>query len=221
MKSLLIASVALIALTEGAIAADAVVSPGIAPAPAAVAYDWSGPYLGIQGGGTYVRSRIFDQYGGDYQKFGGPVLGIFGGYNWRASNLVYGLDGSIGYRFGENTIHIEGGPGEMETKLGWEGSLRGRIGADMGAFLPYVAAGVTATQLRTYWPLGHVARGATLVGWTAAIGADVKVTNQVFLRAEYAYSNYSSKKLEYCGPICSMSYRPQTHDFLMGVGYKF
>lgn len=59
------------------------------------------------------------------------------------------------------------------------------------------------------------------MGWTAAIGADVKVTNQIFLRGEYAYSNYGPKKLEYCGALCSMSYKPQNHDFLIGVGYKF
>ncbi|MGN6771469.1 MAG: outer membrane protein [Rhizobiaceae bacterium] len=196
-------------------------TPASSSAPVVAVHDWAGSYIGVLGGGTYDRYRIYDQYGGTYRSFSGPALGIFGGYNWQSSNLVYGFDGSIGYRFGKSTIHMNGGPGSMETRLGWEGSLRGRIGLDMGAFLPYIAAGATATQLRTFWPAGYVHRGATLVGWTAAIGADVKVTNQIFLRGEYAYSNYGPKKLEYCGALCSMSYKPQNHDFLIGVGYKF
>ncbi|MBN9068065.1 MAG: hypothetical protein J0H60_16860 [Rhizobiales bacterium] len=102
------ATVALVASTTGAMSAGTFATPASSSAPVVAVHDWAGSYIGVLGGGTYDRYRIYDQYGGTYRSFSGPALGIFGGYNWQSSNLVYGFDGSIGYRFGKSTIQMNG-----------------------------------------------------------------------------------------------------------------
>jgi outer membrane immunogenic protein len=217
-SSVLLSTTLALALTSNAFAADVVTTTE--PTPAPVTYDWSGPYIGVSGGGALAHHTMVTGPSAT-ENFGLPTLAVFGGYNWQSSNIVYGIDGSVGYRFGKHTQTGVSGPGTMETKLGLDGALRGRIGMDMGAFLPYVAAGITATQLRTFWPFGPAERDTTLVGGTVGVGADVKLSEKMFLRAEYDFSAYGTKTLNYCGGGCVMDHKLQTHDFIVGVGYKF
>lgn len=213
IKAILI-SAALGAMSSSVFAADAVV---VEQQPVS---NWAGAYAGVLGAGTLVHHKM-DTGTEVTRNFWSPSLAAFGGYNWQSSQFVYGVDGELGYRFKNNTDTGISGPGTMETKLGLYGALRGRVGIDMGNVLPYVAAGITATQLQTFWPGGPAERDATLFGGTVGVGADVKLTEKVFLRGEYAFSYYGSKNFQYCGGICTMDHSVQTHDLKLGVGFKF
>jgi outer membrane immunogenic protein len=221
MKLLLLVSTVLAAFATNAMAGNAVATPTSPSAPTVVD-DWSGSYVGVMGGGTLVQHKMYVVgFATANESFGIPTLGIFGGYNWQSSNLVYGVDGYIRYRFGKHTENGIPLAVTMQTQLGLDGSLRGRIGMNMGAFLPYVAAGVTTTQLRTFWPVGSAERNTTVFGGTVGVGADVKITKNLFVRAEYDFSAYGKKTFSYCVGGCVMEHKLQTHDFLIGVGYKF
>ncbi|WP_395449897.1 outer membrane protein [Aminobacter sp. UC22_36] len=220
MKTILLASTLLFAAAGSALAADVAVNEPAPEAMVAPAFNWAGGYAGVLGAGTLVHHKM-DTGTEVTRNFWSPSLAVFGGYNWQSSNFVYGIDGELGYRFKNNTDTGVPGPGTMETKLGLYGALRGRVGVDMGDILPYLAVGVTATQLQTLFPGSGAERDASLFGGVVGVGADVKLTEKLFLRGEYAFSYYGSKTLEYCGGGCEMEHKVQTHDFKLGVAYKF
>ena len=99
MKKVLLSTVALIAFAAPAAAADLAARPytKAPPAPIAVVYDWSGFYIGANGGwgqshncvdfitvaGT-VASGCRDRSGG---VAGGQI-----GYRWQANQFVFGLE---------------------------------------------------------------------------------------------------------------------------------
>ena len=101
MKKVLLSTVALIAFAAPAAAADLAARPYIKapPAPIAVVYDWSGFYIGANGGwgsshkcwdfttpaGTFVAAE------GCHDATGGTVGGQIG-YRWQASSWVFGLE---------------------------------------------------------------------------------------------------------------------------------
>ena len=92
MKRALAASFVLAALVtaQGAAAADLSLAPlyKAPPAPVALPYDWSGFYLGINGGGGWGRSNWSANNTG-FGVNGGQVGGTFG-YNRQFGNVVFG-----------------------------------------------------------------------------------------------------------------------------------
>ena len=102
MKKFLLGTVALIAFAAPAAAADLAARPYKAPpAPIAVIYDWSGFYIGANGGWGQSRNCW------DFVNDGVFVLGTFAegcnsrsgglaggqiGYRWQASQWVFGVE---------------------------------------------------------------------------------------------------------------------------------
>src|SRR3984893_9026896 len=101
MKKLLLVTSSLIALGAAApaVAADLAARPYTkAPPMVAAVYDWSGFYIGINGGGgsahscwdLLVPAAVIGQ--GCHNSTGGTVGGQIG-YRWQASSWVFGLEG--------------------------------------------------------------------------------------------------------------------------------
>jgi outer membrane immunogenic protein len=97
-KNLLLAAVSLIALSAAApaLAADLAARPYTkAPAMVATIYDWSGFYIGINGGGGSAHST-WDLVGGgregSHDATGGTVGGQIG-YRWQSGQWVFGVEG--------------------------------------------------------------------------------------------------------------------------------
>jgi outer membrane immunogenic protein len=217
MKRTLLSVALTLGLCMPAFAAD-VVAPVVTPE-----WNWQGSYAGVFGAGTLEHYDIHEPNigAGVTHDVGSAAVGGFAGYNFQSGSLVYGVEGELGYRFKKPRFDDVPGPGTLDSSLGLFGSLKGRLGFDMGRFLPYAAAGVTATQLKTYYPGGNAERDATLFGGIVGAGVDVAVTRKVFLRAEYDFSFFGKKRLEYCGGGCVLEHTPQAHDFRIGVGVKF
>jgi len=92
--------------------------PAPAPAPTPVAVpDWSGFYLGINGG-----VLIEDGYGA-------PLVGGTAGYNLQTGPFVLGAEGDL------DAVWPNGGG------IGGLGTIRGRIGLPFQWFMPYFTAG--------------------------------------------------------------------------------
>lgn len=187
------------------------------------AADWSGIYVGVFGNVDIV-DHDFVEGGGlgsansDYTSGGG---GVFAGFNRQHGMWVYGLEGQIGVDSHTETVTGVPGPGTMTSKVGVNGSVQARLGADMGRAMPFVSAGVAIAELDTFWPFGPAARSATLVGATVGAGVDVMVTENIFGRASYNFTYFGSEALEYCGGGCVMNHQVNTHSFKLGVGAKF
>jgi len=194
-----------------AYAADAVVeeSPA-APMAEPPVNTWSGPYAGVALG--YGFSGTTTPVTGDIDDNKGFVGGVFGGYNFQNDLFVYGVEGDVGYG------NIKGDNGVTETKSGFEGSLRARMGvAVTDDILLYGTAGGAAQELKVSDPVGDDSKG--VLGWTAGGGVDVKLTEQVFGRVEYRYTDFGSSDFNTGSGPQSISSRENRVTF--GIGMKF
>src|SRR6201999_3148961 len=91
MKKLLLITTALIALGSAAQAADLAARPYTKAPPmvAATIYDWSGFYIGVNGGGAWSHNDY--GFGGSNDASGGTAGGQIG-YRWQTGPVVFGLE---------------------------------------------------------------------------------------------------------------------------------
>jgi outer membrane immunogenic protein len=205
--SALLASVAPVA----AYAADVVESPPAAPEAVeeAVPAGWDGPYIGVMGGGEWLRSHLDFGATDVHHTESGGLIGKFVGYNYQFSNdFVLGLEGDVSYNWNKST--------KAGTDFGtdWQGSIRARAGYAFDNALLYGAAGWTVT--RGYVDPPGASKGhKALNGYTLGLGVDYKFTDNWFARAEYRFNDFGSKTIK------GVDFDPQQHQLLIGVGYKF
>ena len=203
----------LTALSFPAFAADIVEAP---PEPVATetvtAFDWSGAYIGIQGGGTWVNGE-FSVPGGpsDDENFNGGFIGKFVGYNFMIDNFVIGVEGDINYNWNENSYRAAGVRGDVGTD--WSGSLRARLGYSFDRVLLYATGGWAATNAYVDSNAGDWNR--TFHGWTIGKGIDYAVTDSIFVRAEYRYTNYNDRTFR------GVDVDLDQHTATLGVAFKF
>src|SRR5690242_20843085 len=99
MKKLVLAGIAMLVLgVASASAADIQrrqALPAKAPVYMAPPYNWTGFYVGINGGGGWGRSDFSDPFAtGSFNTSGGLVGGTVG-YNWQMGQVVFGLEGDV------------------------------------------------------------------------------------------------------------------------------
>ncbi|WP_337266521.1 outer membrane protein [Oryzifoliimicrobium ureilyticus] len=202
----LLASAVIFAGVSAANAADAIDQVPEAPVandPVKPAGSWEGFYLG--GAATY-------NIGGD-QKYNMHAMGgqLYSGYNWQSGQIVYGVEGDIGYSGNDGAAN--GGT----LKNGINGSLRGRVGYDLNPFLLYGTAGVAVANNKFSNAAGSDERGA--FGYTVGAGAEAMVTNNITARIEYRYTDYQNKDYDVGGATFSRGY--DEHSVKVGLGVKF
>jgi outer membrane immunogenic protein len=83
--------------------------------------------------------------------------------------------------------------------------------------LLYTTAGGAAKRLEASNALGSDSN--TALGWTAGVGSDVKITEQVFGRVEYRYTDYGSEDFDLGGVNHEID--AKDHRITFGVGMKF
>ena len=188
------------------------------PAPQPIQYDqvpvasWAGGYAGIMGGYSMGDTDL-DLVAGtnsiDTDGFNGS---LFGGWNGQSGMFVYGLEGDVGYDW------ADGSNAGASTDRGFNGSLRARMGvAATDNILVYATGGGAVARIEANDGLGF-SDSKTMYGWTAGIGADVKLTEKVFARGEYRYTDYGSKDFD----LSSVTEVDATsNNFLLGIGMKF
>lgn len=221
MVRVLLASVGMAALMGAAAAADlppryspiAPQSPFIAPI-----YNWTGLYVGINGGGAWGRSDWTST--NDFHVSGGLVGGTVG-YNWQAGNWVYGLEGDIDWTDirGSTTFACTFG---CETRNSWLATVRGRLGYAYDRFLPYVTGGLALGDIQARTP-GFAGASDTNAGFAIGAGLEFAVANNWTLKAEYLHVDLGDIN---CGTACgtplltdNVSFR--TNIFRGGVNLRF
>ena len=206
----LIASTVSMVAFQAAHAADAIDEVPQAPAaeysePVATG-NWAGAYAG--GTASWQRGE-FDQQGN--AKANGLGGGIYGGYNMQNGQLVYGGEADVNYS------GIDSRDAGLKAKQGVNGSLRGRVGIDLNPVLLYGTAGVAAANAEMSNAAGKDDRN--LLGWTAGVGAEAFVTNNITARVEYRYSDYSKKDFNVGGTAVRSGL--EDHSVRVGMGVKF
>jgi len=212
MKRVLLASVGLIALMSAATAADLPPGPNYYKAPAYMPppYNWSGLYIGINGGGGLGRSN-WDTAGG-FNVSGGGVGGTIG-YNYQVSHAMFGVEGDVDWS------GIQGSTGGATTSNSWLSTVRGRIGYAADRFMPYITGGGAFGTFNASAP-GLAGGSATNAGWTLGAGIEFAIAGNWTAKAEYLYVDLGHFNCGGCGaPTDNVSFNANL--IRGGVNYRF
>jgi len=207
LKKLLLASAASVLLMGAAQAADIEAPPAV--------YDWTGGYIGIQGGYAWGKSEAetdidptftaIDGLDIDDFEANGFVGGAHVGYLLQSDSFVYGVEGDIEFADLKDKTDIAyiddatiGDGGEAEKKIDWLGSLRLRAGIAADRALFYATGGLAVGGVSLETDLSPVAEGIGLSndddsktkwGWTLGAGVEYAVTDALSARIEYRYTD--------------------------------
>jgi opacity protein-like surface antigen len=199
---------------SSAFAADLIVD-NVAIDAASRAATWEGAYVGAHAGfgaGTVDWEVIGGGPTGEYD-LDGWVLGGQIGYNWQVDNIVFGLESDLSV----STLSGEDDTVFSSREVNWVASARGRVGFALDSVLLYGTAGLAVAN-STGHLFGFVTDTATHVGWTAGLGAEVMVSDNVSLKAEYRYSDYGAESY-YPGDFIDTGFT--THTATVGVNFHF
>jgi outer membrane immunogenic protein len=212
MRTILLGSM-LAALSLPALAADVVTE--MPPEPVATemvtTFDWTGAYVGLQAGGVWVDGEFKVPGARTSEDFDGGTVGKFVGYNVMFDQVMVGIEGDVSYNWNQNTYRAGGVKGRIGTD--WSGSLRARAGYAFDRALIFATGGWAATN-------GYVKalgdrEDRTFNGWTIGAGVDYAVTDSVFVRAEYRFTDYSDRNIQ------GVNVDLDEHRATLGVGFKF
>ena len=205
---------------QGAVAADLSVAPLYkAPPPQATPlYNWSGFYLGINGGGGWGRSWWQSQSTGI--DLSGAQVGGTAGYNVQFGNAVLGLEGDLDWSNLKGTSGTVACPG-CSTSDSWLSTVRGRAGYAFGGVMPYITGGLAVGDIRASAP-GFAGASTTNPGWTLGGGIEIALPGNWSAKAEYLHVDLG--KLN-CGLNCGLAptNNVSMHDDVVraGVNYHF
>jgi outer membrane immunogenic protein len=223
MKKLVAGFFALAALVtaQGAHAADLSVAPLYKAPPAVMtqAYNWTGFYLGVNGGGGWGHSNWDSS--ADRIGLSGGVAGGTAGYNWQLGNAVLGLEGDVDWANLKGNSASTLCPAGCGTSDSWLGTVRGRLGYAFGGVLPYVTGGLAVGDIRAANP-GFAGASNTNAGWTAGGGIEFALPGNWSAKAEYLHVDLGSFN---CGVNCNglPNDNVSMHDNIVraGVNYRF
>jgi outer membrane immunogenic protein len=189
MKKFWLASVGLVALgmTAPASAADLAARPytKAPPAPVVAVYDWTGFYIGINGGGgsshkcwdfvdpvTGLLSRE-----GCHNATGGTVGGQIG-YRWQSANWVFGIEGQGNWAdFSGSNTSVLFAPDFNRSRIDAFGLLTGQVGYAWNNVLFYVKGGaaVTGDKYDAFSGItGGLLASANETRWGGTVGAGLE-----------------------------------------------
>jgi outer membrane immunogenic protein len=215
MKRFLLATTGVLAL--GIVAAQAADLPRAMPTKAAPVYtpvpvyNWTGPYVGINGGGGWGHAS--EAFSGTSHTISGGLVGATLGYNWQIGQAVVGLEGDIDWS------NIRGsaacGLTTCETRNHWLGTVRGRLGYAFDRFMPYVTGGLAVGDIdHTIDAVGSSRE--TKAGWTVGGGIEAALANNWTAKLEYLYVDLGSG-----ASVAGSDTNFRTNIVRAGLNYRF
>jgi len=229
MKKLFAAAVLALGSIGSTMAADPAVEVVADPA-----YDWSGVYVGVQGGYGWGETKwgINILPASNDVDLEGALGGLYLGYNHQLANrLVVGAEADIGLSdingsvnglyIGDRFYPLNEGAGKLE----WTGAVRARVGYALGRLLPYATAGIAFGEYEfiAEYPADSSSGKETQTGWTVGAGAEYAVTDHLTTRIDYRYTDLGDASYTIVGP--NIGYETEvdlrTHEVRFGVAYKF
>jgi outer membrane immunogenic protein len=211
-------------------------------APAIVApvlYNWTGGYIGVQGGYGWGHSdqtdpglpppqRIIQNPVGDgHFSASGGLIGGTGGYNWQSARFVYGLEGDYSWADVQGQSNLCGPAFALHscgTKLRSLGTLRGRVGyaaGDTGNWLLYATGGLAVGDVYAWDNLLPASGSATRAGWTVGAGVETAFAPNWTVKLEYLYVDLGKATLFNIIPTVPETVSFTANIVRAGVNYKF
>jgi outer membrane immunogenic protein len=160
--------------------------------PPAPLYNWTGFYIGINGGWGFGHSdwNVPGSSTGNFNINGGLVGGTLG-FNWQADAWVFGVEGDFdGSWLDGKSSNVGCAVVNCETKNKWLATIRGRFGYAADRALFYItgggAFGDIVANTTANW------QTADKGGWTAGAGI------------EGAFTNHWTRESSICSSTCRM-----------------
>jgi outer membrane immunogenic protein len=247
MKKLLIGSFLALASISAASAADMVGKAAAVPArPVCAAAQWSGLYLGINGGAASHNAHRQDVYGRIMAGFGfidnvsswGGTAGGQIGYNVVNCSTFWGVEvdgawlSNNGFILSDPLISTE--IGGLRARLDGVVTLRGRGGVAFDNMLLYVTGGAAALHTRTNYSHIHsdtpvneqVNVNDWTWGWVAGFGAEYAISSNLSLRSEFLYigntdKQYKARSFGTFSQHLAFNHRDNVAIARVGLNYRF
>ena len=224
MKPILLASAGVFAAMTMIAAANAadLRRPIVPKAPVAVPpplYNWTGLYIGINGGGALGRGHINAPLGSSRFDVSGPLVGGTIGYNIQTGPWVWGLEGDIDWTDIHGTTSSVTCPG-CGINNSWLATVRGRVGYAFNNVLPYVTGGLAVGDVNVSVP-GFSGATDTQAGYAVGGGLEFALGGKWTAKGEYLYVDLgrSSCGVTACGGATSGDF--SAHVFRAGLNYRF
>jgi outer membrane immunogenic protein len=216
MKKLLLSAAALALVGGSALAADLpTYEAAPAVAPMVSAFNWTGFYAGVQTGYAWGDADVAGDFVGDDYDVDGWLLGGFAGFNFEISSFVAGIEADLEWvnADGDNDVG-------SSTDLSWQGSLRGRLGIALDRVLLYGTGGLAIADIDADFVVDDaatvVSSSETDLGWTVGAGVDFAVTDQIFVRGEYRYTDFGEIETP-----ADVDQELDFHTVRVGAGFMF
>ncbi|QPC91000.1 outer membrane protein [Mesorhizobium sp. INR15] len=218
---------------------------GQALAAETTTYDWSGAYIGVQGGKAWsnpqwegpppAQDAVFSSIDGD-----GPLGGLYGGYNFQAGGWVFGLESEFLFadidKSGHRLANCEEGMAFCASKIKWMGDVSARAGFALDRSLLYATGGVAFVGMDNY--IGGQENGPepgvlytkgsdNRIGWTIGGGLEYAFFKHITGRVEYSYYDFgtASKPMTYVkqpdAQIAGFERKLTAQSIKFGLSYKF
>jgi outer membrane immunogenic protein len=225
MQRIVVAGIFSLAAVASALAADLPQAPPppqapVAYIPAPPVYNWSGIYVGINGGwgiGTAKWTPVGTGTGNSVSANGGIIGGTLG-FNYQMGAFVAGVEGDFDWSAINSSTASTACAVTANCQTGntWLSTLRGRAGFAADRVLFYgTAGGVFANEQIT-------ANGATnthtQAGWTAGLGIEAAFADHWTAKIEYLYADLGTGTCTICG---GTSVGLTDNLIRGGVNYKF
>jgi outer membrane immunogenic protein len=202
----------LAAIPVSAMAAD-LGRPAPAPAPVytkapppMMLYNWSGCYIGANGGGVWAN-KTFTAPGGVAEGSVNINGGLFGGQvgcNYQFSSWVVGVQGDWDWSGSSNSFTDAISVGTDSVKIRSLASVTGRLGYAWDRVLLY-AKGGGAWESDDYNATAGTAVSDTRTGWTLGGGGEYAFTDWLTGFAEYDYYNFGTKGETFTGALAGFT----------------
>lgn len=231
-KKLLLAAVSLVALSAAApaLAADLAARPYTKAPPAALAavYDWSGFYIGVNGGGGSAHST-WDLAGGgregSHDATGGTVGGQIG-YRMQSGQWVFGIEGQGNWAdfSGDNDSALFAT--RNRSKIDSFGLITGQVGYAWNNVLVYIKGGaaVAGTKYEVFdRPSGALLSSNDQTRWGGTVGAGLEYgfAPNWSVGVEYNHIFLSDKDVTFAGLVGTDRVRQDVDMGLVRLNYKF
>jgi len=221
-------------------------APPVAPISPPVSYDWTGFYVGVNGGGglDHFAFPLYTNFLGNFEKTSSGITSkgaVFGGqigYNYRLTNLpiighaVAGVevDSDWASLTGSTTVNpVAGGPATFATRFENFGTARLRFGYDFDRLLVYFTSGLSYGTTKSSYNFAGISNARTdahtgvppHVG-VVGIGAEYALTNNFSIKAEYLYDFIRDDFITFATPASQVGFgtRSMYHIARLGLNYK-
>jgi outer membrane immunogenic protein len=183
-------------------------------------YNWTGFYVGINGGGAFGNSDVSIALGSTSYDVTGGLAGGTVGYNWQAGRFVYGLEGDGDWSGLKGSGTSAPCAASCQTSNDWLATARGRIGYAFNRVLPYATAGGAFGDVKIA-RTGFAGDTDTRAGWTAGAGVEVAINGPWTAKVEYLYADLGTANCSAANCGISTNADLTANIVRGGVNYRF